>query len=148
MAFPDPVPGLVLSYQYLWHWEYAQGQDNGRKNRPAVVVLHLAREAPTPNEVVVVPITRTPPANPADGVEIPAATRQRLGMSEEPCWAIVTEINRFSWPGPDLVPLPDRPEDQDRYSYGMLPPALFEEIKRELLRAWREGRKAEVQRTE
>ena len=39
MALPDPHPGLVISYSYLWHEEYRQGQIEGVKNRPCAVVL-------------------------------------------------------------------------------------------------------------
>ena len=44
----------------------------------------------------------SPPADVAAGVEIPAATRDRLGLQDGPCWVIVTEVNIFVWPGPDL----------------------------------------------
>jgi hypothetical protein len=43
---------------------------------------------------------------------------------------VVSEINRFVWPGPDLRPV-SRTEP-DRFAYGMLPPSLFRQIKERL----------------
>lgn len=39
MAIPGPEAGLVISYAYLWHHEHLAGHEEGRKNRPAVIVL-------------------------------------------------------------------------------------------------------------
>jgi hypothetical protein len=85
--------------------------------------------------VRVLPVTHSPPSDPQDAVEIPAATKRRLGLDDERSWIVLTESNRFFWPGPDV-----RPMDGETGYYGALPPALFEEIKRrfvELARAQR-----------
>ncbi|MDE0718896.1 MAG: hypothetical protein OXH64_13265 [Rhodospirillaceae bacterium] len=37
MALPDPEPGLVVRYDYLWTHEAAAGRDQG-KTRPACLV--------------------------------------------------------------------------------------------------------------
>jgi hypothetical protein len=34
-----------------------------------------------------------------------AGIRAHLGLDAERCWIMVTEINRFIWPGPDLRPI-------------------------------------------
>ena len=39
MPLPDPHPGLVLSYSYLWRREARLGPVEGVNDRPAVVVL-------------------------------------------------------------------------------------------------------------
>jgi hypothetical protein len=39
MAIPTPEAGLVISYAYLWHHEHLAGQEEGRKDRPTVIVL-------------------------------------------------------------------------------------------------------------
>jgi len=39
MPFPSPHPGLVLHDAYLWHAEHKQGQEEGIKDRPCVIVL-------------------------------------------------------------------------------------------------------------
>jgi hypothetical protein len=38
MALPEPERGLVISYSYLWSHEAAEGAEEGRKNRPCVIV--------------------------------------------------------------------------------------------------------------
>jgi hypothetical protein len=81
------------------------------------------------------PITHTPPSRVDDAVEIPPATKRRLGLDSERSWIVLTESNRFVWPGPDM-----RPVDSDDGYHGPLPPALFAEVKRrfiELARAQR-----------
>ena len=131
MPLPTPEPGLVISYAYLWQAEFEQGQEEGTKDRPCVLVL-TATDEDGDLVVTVVPITHSPPDNPEDAVELPLPTKQRLGLDAERSWVVVSEINRFVWPGPDLRPV-SRAEP-DRFDYGMLPPSLFRQV-RDRLRA-------------
>lgn len=75
--------------------------------------------------VRVLPITHSPPSDPSEAIEIPPATKRRLGLDDERSWIVLTESNRFVWPGPDV-----RPVDSEGGYHGPLPPALFEEVKR------------------
>ena len=102
MPIPAPEPGLVISYSYLWHYEHGAGRDEGRKDRPSVIVLAIERPANDTTVVVVLPITHTPPADPVGAVEIPAAVKRHLGLDDERSWIVVTEGNEFDWPGYDL----------------------------------------------
>lgn len=126
MAFPVPVPGLVIRYSYLWASQYAQGQEEGVKDRPCAIVLATADDAGG-QVVTVLPISHTPPTNPLFAVELPAAVKRRLKLDDERSWVILAEANRFTWPGPDLRPL--RPGDAQSTAYGPLPYGLFEEIR-------------------
>ncbi len=63
-------------------------------------------------------------------VVIPLATRRRLGFDEARSWVVVTEVNNFVWPGPDLRPLP---QDGNRFDYGLLPPSLFRRIRDQMM---------------
>lgn len=58
----------------------------------------------------------------------------------------MTEFNRFVWPGPDIRPV-SRAEP-DRFAYGMLPPALFREIKAKLIACAKAQRLRAVQWSE
>lgn len=59
MAFPEPKPGLVIRYDYLWTHEAAVGRDQG-KDRPACLVA-ASDTSTNPRFVVLLPIThRTP----------------------------------------------------------------------------------------
>ena len=102
MPIPTPEPGLVISYAYLWHHEHEAGREEGRKDRPSVIVLAVERSANDTTVVVVLPITHTPPTDPASAVEIPAAVKRHLGLDDERSWIVVAEGNEFDWPGYDI----------------------------------------------
>ena len=128
MALPDPKPGLVVRYDYLWTHEAAAGRDQG-KTRPACLIA-ATDPAVRPRYVVLLPITHTPPAGDTEGIEIPARFRQALGLDDAPGWAIVSEHNIDEWPNAGLSPLPGRP---DTFSYGFIPPGLFAQIRARFL---------------
>jgi len=130
VPLPVPEPGLVICYAYLWSSEHEQGREEGVKDRPCAVVL-ATQDEEGDTLVTVVPVTHTPPKRPEEAVEIPPATKHRLGLDTERSWGMVTEVNRFVWPGPDLRPISR--EQPDRFDYGMLPPALFRQIRERLL---------------
>ena len=130
MTFPTPTPGLVIRYSYLWRREHLRGQEEGVKDRPCAVLLALTDEDGM-QKVIVLPVTHTPPKDPAHAVEIPAATKRRLGLDDERSWIILTESNRFTWPGPDLRPA--IVGDQTSVACGLLPRALFEDVREKWL---------------
>ncbi len=142
MALPVPRPGLVVSYSFLWADEEAAGRDAGVNDRPCAVVLTVQQDDGD-TAVLVVPVTHTPPTDPSLAVELPAATKQRLGLDEQRSWVVVSDLNRFLWPGPDL-----RPATPGRFEYGLLPAALFEEIRRKILAAHEARKTRTVRRTE
>lgn len=132
MAFPTPEPGLVIRYAFLWREAAARGQEEGDKDRPCAIVL-TSKDDQGDTVVVVLPITHTPPRNPDLAVEIPAATKRRLGLDDGRSWIALTDANRFIWPGPDLRPR--SPGDAASVAYGLLPAALFREVRDRLARA-------------
>lgn len=132
MALPEPIPGLVIRYAYLWREEHQRGREEGVKDRPCAVILVTTNEADA-RVVTVLPITHTPPTHPALAVELPAATKRRLGLDDERSWVVLSEVNRFIWPGPDLRPVVAG--DSASVAYGELPAVLFREIKTKLTEA-------------
>jgi hypothetical protein len=145
LPFPDPVPGLVIRYSYLWASEHAAGQEEGVKDRPCAVILVTEDEAGE-RVVTVLPITHSVPADPELTVEIPAAVKRRLRLDEDRSWVVLTEANRFIWPGPDLRPV--APGDPASVAHGPLPYALFEHIRLKFLVALKARRARAVRRTE
>ena len=143
MSLPTPVPGLVIRYAYLWASEARRGRDEGVKDRPCVITHVMADEAGY-QTVFVAPITHTPPAPGDRAVEIPAATRRRLGLDEARSWIVTDEINRFLWPGPDIRPA----QDAGRPAYGTLPRGLYEAMRRQMLRHVRARRLRSIRRDE
>jgi hypothetical protein len=124
MTIPTPEPGLVVNYAYLWHREHEAGQEEGRKDRPSVIVLCVERPEVGTTVVTVLPITHVRPDQKGEGVEIPLAVKRHLGLDDEPSWILVSEGNEFVWPGYDLR----RRRKHDGYSYGFLPPRFFDQI--------------------
>jgi uncharacterized protein YifN (PemK superfamily) len=135
---------LVIRYSYLWTTEFARGQEEGVKDRPCAVVL-VAGEA-SDQMVTVLPITHASPSDPRLAVEIPRATKRRLGLDDARSWVVLTEANRFAWPGPDLRP--STPGDASSVAHGLLPYALFEDIRLKFIRALRARTAKAVPRTE
>jgi hypothetical protein len=125
VPLPAPELGLVISYAYLWNSEADEGQEEGLKRRPCALVLS-ARDDGGDTEVAVVPVTHRPPQRPEEAVEIPPAVKRRLGLDEARSWIVVSEINRFVWPGPDLRPVSSA--EPERFAYGFLPPGLFRQV--------------------
>ena len=59
-------------------------------------------------------------------------------------WSVIlTEVNRFAWPGFDLRPIAGR---EPRIDYGFVPPALFEQIRAGILRMVRSGKRTTTPR--
>ncbi len=134
MALPTPSPGLVIRYAYLWRSDVERGRTEGVKDRPCAVVLATVREADGRLTVVVAPITHAPPVDPARAIELPIATKARLGLDDARSWIVTDDLNVFVWPGPDLRPIdPRRPERG--VAYGHLPRkltiALIEAVRRQ-----------------
>jgi hypothetical protein len=127
VAFPEPVPGLVIRYAYLWRREYERGQEEGVKDRPCAVVM-VVTDAQGEKVVTVLPVTHTPPSQADLAVEIPYATKERLGLDAERSWVMLSEANRFAWPGPD-VRMKEPGGGPESIACGLLPRALFQEIR-------------------
>ncbi len=106
MALPTPEAGLVISYAYVWQHDHLAGQAEGRKDRPALIVLAIKLAADT-FEVTVLPITHRPPQHPGWAIEIPAPVKRHLGLDEARSWIVVAEGNEFLWPGYDLRKIPN-----------------------------------------
>jgi hypothetical protein len=135
VPLPDPRPGLVIRYDYLWTREAAAGRDQG-KERPACLVAAMDSTA-SPRFVVILPITHTRPDKDTVGVEIPALVKKKLGLDDAPSWVIVSEHNVDEWPNAGLAPLPGRP---GVFSYGFIPPGLFAQVKARFLELYDKGR--------
>lgn len=141
MAIPEPKPGLVLRYDYVWTHEAAIGQDQG-KTRPTCLVA-ATDTLVRPRYVLLLPITRTPPSGDTIGIEIPAKVKRTIGLGDAPSWVIVSEHNIDEWPNGGLSPVPGR---RGEFSYGFIPPALFAQIKARFLELTRAKKSGAVRR--
>ena len=126
MPIPDPCPGLVIRYAFLWSHEAEKGQVEGRKDRPAVIVIAQERRDDGAVIVTVAPITHKP-AEANRAIPVPPKVKRHLGLDEEASYIVLDELNRFVWPGPDLRPLSrNKP---GLFSYGILPHDLFRQVR-------------------
>lgn len=127
-SWRKPEPADVLSYAYLWADEAEKGQEEGLKDRPAVVVVaRIVRGDQL--ELMVAPVTHLKPRE-GDGIEIPTPVKRHLGLDQDRSWIIATELNRFLWPGPDIR----LARGGDDPFYGEIPAKLFEELRSAIVR--------------
>ena len=145
MTWPEPRPGLVIRYAYLWDREAQAGQEEGAKDRPCAVVLAV-RDEDGDTRVYVLPITHAAPRAAAEAVELPPAVKRHLGLDDARSWVALTEANVFTWPGPDLRPLPG--QGPGSVAYGYLPPRLLRTIRDRYVALYRERRSSLVGRSE
>jgi hypothetical protein len=134
VPLPEPRPGLVIRYDYLWIEEAAHGRDQG-KDRPACIVA--ASDSGSARFVVILPITHTPPSGNTVGIAIPPKVRQAIGLDDAPSWVVVSEHNVDEWPNGGLAPGPGRP---GVFRYGFIPPGLFAVIKSKFIELAEQGR--------
>jgi hypothetical protein len=111
VPLPDPVPGLIVSY--------ASGPGGGRqgpalRRRPGCPPRGRQRLATAE------PITHAPPRHPEKAIELPAATKRRLGLYDAQSWIVATEMNRFS--GRDCALFQ---ASRAAFAYGTLPRQLM-----------------------
>ncbi len=125
MSLPRPEPGLVIPYGYLWRYEYRKGQEEGRKTRPCVIVLTAQSQTDGSIRVTVAPVTHTPPDHADRGIEIPQNVKRALKLDDARSWVVLDEVNQFTWPGYDIRPVAGT---KNRFSYGFIPPKLFDGI--------------------
>lgn len=145
MSLPEPKPGLVIRYSYLWAREHAEGREEGVKDRPCAVLLAM-RTDEGDLRVIVLPITHARPQNPDHAVEIPAATKRRLGLDDDQSWIMLNEGNAFAWPGPDLrFVAGGGPES---VALGFLPASLFNRMRDRFLSLHEQNKARFVARTE
>ncbi|MBB2689603.1 UNVERIFIED_ORG: hypothetical protein GGI63_000736 [Rhizobium esperanzae] len=128
MKFPEPPPGLVIRYSFLWKADYDEEKYEASKDRPCAIVLAAKVKDTAATQVVVIPITHSEP-DPADAsasLEMPAAVAKSIGLDAGRHWLRLTQLNRFIWPGYDLRP---RPDDPSRVDYGFIPEEFFNQVK-------------------
>ena len=142
MSLPAPVQGLVIRYSYLWRRDFLAGNEEGVKDRPCAVILTV-RSEDGEDIVTVLPITRSPQNDPRTAIELPAATKRRLGLDAVRSWVVLDEANQFIWPGPDLRPVPGKA----RFDYGLLPADLMNEIRDKVIALLKARRVASARRT-
>lgn len=136
-----PKVGQVIDHRFLWVEEQAQGQVEGRKARPCLILAVDHEEADAPR-VTVVPITSQRPREGTPAVPIPQNLLGRLGLdATRSAWVALDDANDFTWPGFDVVPQRD-----GGYVRGHVTAGFFDQIRKAVLKARNRGRPRRVER--
>lgn len=128
MKKPEPEIGLVIKYDFLWSHEREKGFQEGAKERPCVIVTAVVRRNDV-TEVLVAPITHSPPREGTLAIEIPHKVGRHLGLDDERSYIVASESNSMSWDDPGIVPV--TPGKQ--WAYGRIPKALYDQLRAAML---------------
>lgn len=150
---PEPVPGLLFRYGYLWLEEHRSGRVDPSKDRPACIVARVTQEHSSlktddgsllaPGDVVILPITTKPPRTGIYAVELAPDEKRLCKLDPEyPSWVIVSEFNADTWPNADLRLIPGT----NRFDYGMARSGLLKRIGEKFSEARQAGRVLGVKR--
>jgi hypothetical protein len=153
---PEPVPGLIFRYGYLWLREFRQGRTDPAKDRPACIVVRVAEVADPglhvtgaraarlqPGDVVILPITTQRPLADQSVIELTPDEKRLCRLDPAvPSWVIVSEFNADIWPNADLSLVPETGE----FFYGIARPGLLARIGRAFAEANRTRRIVGVKR--
>ena len=82
MAF-EPRPGLVIRYDFLWKEEDLAGLRDGRKDRPCAIILATKPKDDGLRDVILCPITHSPPKEGESAVEIPYKMARHLKLDDD-----------------------------------------------------------------
>lgn len=129
MKKPEPEIGLVIRYDFLWSHEREKGFDEGAKERPCVVVTAIDRKDGGAVEVLVAPITHSPPGVGVIAIEIPYKVGRHLGLDDDRSYIIASESNSVAWDDAGIVPA----VPGNRWAYGRIPKALYDRLRTSML---------------
>lgn len=91
-AYDDIQTAAVVRYPYLWAREAAQGETEGRKERPVAVGVRLPRV--DGDLVLFFPVRTKQPEKSRFAFEIPAIEKRRAGLDADlRLWIIMDEFN-------------------------------------------------------
>jgi len=117
---------MVVRYSFLWSSEAKQGETEGRKDRPCVVVTAVKPAADGRFRVRVLPITHRP-TEPSRSVAIPLKVKRHLGLDSDASWIVLDEVNEFVWPGVDLRPISR--SKPGVWTFGVIPAEIFDAVR-------------------
>lgn len=103
LSYPFPAVGEVHNYEYLFLADASQGETDGRKARPVLVVA----ADPGIRRVFVVPVTTKGEVDGSRTMAIPVDVGRAMGLPRpEESLLLTDEANTFIWTGYDLRPVP------------------------------------------
>ena len=94
MGREPPPQGSIIQYPYLWVAQRDAGETEGRKSRPACLVLRIRDPERAIHHLILLGISSQPPRPDQAALEIPDTERRRAGLTRYPgAWIVVSEYN-------------------------------------------------------
>ncbi len=141
----EPKPGLIIRFDYLWRDEQMRGLEDGRKDRPCVIVVATKEREDGSRRVMVCPITHSPPQENQTSVEIPPKLARALNLDSETMWIKIHKLNAFTWEK-DRIPAGMVKTPAGKWFHGIVPYAIREEVLAQVRQNNRERRLSQVKR--
>ncbi len=92
MPHDDLQNGSVILYPYLWDWQRARGETEGRKDRETVIAARFTFEGE--DLLALLPVTTKPPETGVSAYELPKLEVKRLQRGGATrLWVILSEMN-------------------------------------------------------
>src|SRR5258708_11373746 len=111
---PDPRPGLIFRYGYVWVRDFKKNPEFVGEDRPACIVMKVSEDQEDslqaiggsviePGDVIILPITTSPP-RPGDTVIELSPDEKRICRVDPArrSWLVVSEFNADIWPNADM----------------------------------------------
>ena len=121
MALPEPRPGLVVGYDFLFREQADAGMENASKPHPAAVVIVTRREVQTRVSLVAISHAPPSPGQARNYLKLTPAECRQMGLDSGDHWINLRDINSFDWPGYDLA----RTAPGGGYVYGRMSRGTF-----------------------
>lgn len=125
MSVPNPVPGLVIGYEFLFRTDKEKGRENAAKPHPCAIII-VNKEIDERTRVTVLAISHLPPRKSDEKFYLPLSPQEcaDAGLDAMPQWINIQDANSFDWPGFDLA----KTAPDGSYTYGKLRKATFKRV--------------------
>lgn len=141
----EPKPGLVIRFDYLWRDEQMRGLENGRKDRPCVIVVATKAREDGSVRVMVCPVTHSPPNDNQTAVEITLKLARALNLDADQMWIKTHELNSFTWEK-DRIPVGVVKTPAGKWLHGFVPYEIREKALAQVRRNNRQRNLLQVKR--
>lgn len=94
-----------------------------------MIVTAVMRKDSGETDVLVAPITHSPPREADVAIEIPHQVGRHLGLDDERGYIVADQVNTVSWDDAGIVPV--RPGRQ--WAYGRIPKGLYDQLRAAML---------------
>ena len=124
MALPNPQPGLVIGYDFLFREQADAGLVTAPKPHPAAIILVVRQGDQTRVSLLAISHMAPRPGDEVFRLKLTSAECREMGLDAAAHWINLRDINAFDWPGYDLV----RSAPGGGFVYGRMSKATFTRV--------------------